>query len=87
MQIIYNPHRIILTATLSGSIVGLIGCFGVSSQDGGALVDASKLSYSALQHSDGGAERVLIRAEHCAVEGVLRRNKIDSGVPDIGCNP
>jgi hypothetical protein len=61
------------------------GCLGVSGQDGSALVDASKLSYGAYEHLDGGASRALIRAEHCAVEGVLRRNKIDSGVPDIGC--
>ena len=87
MRIIYSPNYLILTASLAGTSAILVGCLGISSQDSSALVDESKLTYSAYEKSDGGAERALIRAAHCATEGVLRRNKIDAGTPDIGCAP
>lgn len=85
VKIIYSPHRIILTASIAGT-VAIVGCAAWTSQDQGDIQTARSLLCNAGDHlatidaSTGG--RVEVKTAREILENTLHHHKVelDAGV-------
>lgn len=65
-----------------------LACGGpLSADDQASLKDAARLTGMAYRYLDGGPPRALDRGAHCAVQAVLRRQKLGEVEAGIPCTP
>jgi hypothetical protein len=75
-----------MLAAVEFTCVNMIGCApGLIAEDQGSATAAAKLAGLAYQHSDGGAERALIRASYCNDVAILTRHGVTPPDAGIAC--